>query len=45
MILWLLRHQRPLVETDQVKLTISCGKNGIKYSLERWYDDAHEDAA
>lgn len=41
-ILWLLCHQKE-VARDQVKLTVNCGRQGIKYSVEAWYEDKDED--
>lgn len=43
-IYWLLTHQHKLCD-DQLKITVTCGKQGVKYSVEAWYQDTNEDAA
>jgi hypothetical protein len=38
-VLWLLQHEREL-SASELKLTVTWGKGGIKYSVENWYRDS-----
>ena len=37
-IYWLLTNQREIM-ADQIELTVSCGKQSIKYKVSRWHED------